>query len=89
MIGNNRYGNAHRGVTQMTLDSFRVYTAAAPYLDSAAAVRAFQCAIKMWDRVIVAEIQSTEGEKGAIASPGSAHKSIGVGAYDVVSCSLS
>jgi len=113
IVGNDRYGNAHRGVTQMTLDSFRIYD---PYLDSAAAVRAFQCAIKVWDRVIVGEIQSSEGEKGAIAaaadaaydagaaiisangnygpktetvaSPGSAHKSIGVGAYDVVSEAL-
>ncbi|MHC4174817.1 MAG: S8 family serine peptidase [Planctomycetota bacterium] len=111
LVGNNRLGDAYRGVTAMTLDSFRIYN---PYLNSAAAVKGFQCAIKWFDRVIVGEIQSSEGKNGAIAaaadnafeagvtvvaangnyggkgaksvaSPGSAHKAIGVGAYDVAS----
>ena len=65
IVGNNRLGNAYRGVTAVTLDSWKIYDCSG--LDTTAAVRAFQQAIKVVDRVIVGEIQASEGENGAIA----------------------
>ena len=53
-------GAAFRGVTDITLDSFRVYGAADGTrggLNVSAAVRGFQRAVAVGDRVIVAEIQ--------------------------------
>ncbi len=119
IVGNNSLGNAYRGVTAITLDTWNIYghakvgAACQGYLNTAATVRAFQRAIAVFDRVIVGEIQAGEGENGAIAlaadgaydagavvvaangnygpdahtvaSPGLAHKVIGVGAYHVVS----
>jgi len=113
IVGNNRLGNAYRGVTEITLDTWKIYGNGCGWLDGAAAVRAFQRAIAVFDRVIVGEIQAGEGENGAIAlaadnaydagavvvaangnygpdpetvaSPGLAHKVIGIGAYHVVS----
>jgi hypothetical protein len=111
IVGNNSLGNAYRGITEMTLDSFRIYNPSPGGLDSVATVDAFQCAVWCFDRIIVGEIQATEAINGAIAtaadnafnagvaviaangnygpaaesvaSPGLAHKVIGVGAYDV------
>ncbi|MCB0255590.1 MAG: S8 family serine peptidase [Anaerolineae bacterium] len=65
LVGNNRLGNAFRGVTDITLDSWKIYTATG--LDSAAAVRGIQRAVAVLDRVLVGEIQAIEGENGAIA----------------------
>jgi hypothetical protein len=48
-------GAAFRGVTSLTLDSFRIYTTAGLNLD--ATVRGFQRAVAVGDRVIVGEIQ--------------------------------
>lgn len=53
-------GAAFRGVTDITLDSFRIYGAADGTrggLNVAAAVRGFQRAVAVGDRVIVGEIQ--------------------------------
>lgn len=53
-------GAAFRGVTDITLDSFRIYGAADGTrggLNVSAAVRGFQRAVAVGDRVIVAEIQ--------------------------------
>jgi serine protease AprX len=64
ITGNAKQGNAYRGVTGITLDSFKVYpSSVAPgggcngFLDGAAAVRGFQAAVAVLDRVIVAEMQ--------------------------------
>ena len=57
LSGNGNLGNAFRGVTAITLDSFKIYTSAG--LDSAAAVEGFQKAVSYMDRVIVAEIQGS------------------------------
>lgn len=72
IAGNNRLGNARRGVTAITLDSWQIYGHAqtgggCDGLDTTATVRAFQRAIAVLDRVIVGEIQAGEGENGAIA----------------------
>jgi hypothetical protein len=74
--GNNNRGNNFRGVTAITLDSWKIYpTSFDPItgfcnggLDSPAAVRAFQAGLAVWDRVFVAEIQSIQGPTGTIAT---------------------
>lgn len=66
IMGNANLGNAYRGVTNIFLDSWRVYNGCG--LDSAAAVRGFQNAVEAGDRVIVAEMQAYEGITGAIAT---------------------
>lgn len=66
ITGNNRLGNAYRGVTAVRLDSWQIYTAGG--LNSAAAVRAMQAAVAAFDKVIVGEIQANESETGAIAT---------------------
>lgn len=64
ITANANQGNAFRGVTEITLDSFKVYPTSFSNtgscdggLDSAAAIRGFQAAIAAGDRVIVAEMQ--------------------------------
>ena len=66
LTANANLGNANRGVTGVYVDSFKVYSCAG--LDRAAAVRGFQAAIPALDRVIVAEIQDTSDQNGAIAA---------------------
>ncbi len=68
IVANNRSGDAFRGVTGITLDSFKVFPTS---FDSAglcngnlsvtAAVRGFQTAVAVLDRVIVAEMQASGG----------------------------
>ena len=58
--------SAHQGVTKVAVDSFKVYTLSG--LNSAASVRGFQATVAGGDYVVVAEIQSTETETGAIAT---------------------
>lgn len=65
IVANNTMGGAYRGTTAITLDSFQIYTGAG--LNTAAAVRAFQRGLQIFDRVFVGEIQANEGENGAIA----------------------
>lgn len=65
LVANNRLGNAYRGVTAIRLDSWKVYSNQG--LDSGATIRAIQRALAAFDRVLIAEIQATEGENGPIA----------------------
>lgn len=74
ITGNNNLGDKFRGVTAITLDSFKVYpTSFAPQggcnggLSTTAAVNGFQTAVSVLDRVIVAEMQDTGGASGAIS----------------------
>ena len=75
ITGNANLGNAFRGVTGVTLDSFKVYPSTTDsngacngFLDTAAAVRGFQAAVAVLDRVIVAEMQGSGDERSAIAA---------------------
>lgn len=65
ITGNGNLGGDHRGVTDSTLDSIKIYTAAG--LDEAATLRGFQRAVAILDRVIVGEIQANQGSAGSIA----------------------
>lgn len=73
ITGSNRQGAAFRGVTAITLDSFKVFpstfsgTTCTGNLNTTAAVRAFQRAVAVLDRVIVAEMQSSGNYLGTIA----------------------
>lgn len=67
ITGNNNLTNNHRGVTAIVLDSFKVYPAGCGGLDSAAVVRAFQRAVNILDRVIVAEMQDGGDDLGSIS----------------------
>lgn len=67
ITGNNNLTNNHRGVTAITLDSLKVYPAGCGGLDSAAVVRAFQTAVNILDRVIVAEMQDGGDDLGSIS----------------------
>jgi len=64
--GNGNLGNAFRGVTGITLDSFKVYTCSG--LSSTATVRGFQRALAVLDRVIVAETQGGGGATSAVSA---------------------
>ncbi len=66
MTGNGNLGNSFRGITAITLDSWRVYNGCG--LDGVAVVRAFQNAVWSGDGVIVAEMQAGEAENGIIAT---------------------
>ncbi len=65
ITANARQGAAFRGVTEVTLDSFKVYpstfngTNCTGGLDTAAAIRGFEQAVRVLDRVIVAEMQGS------------------------------
>ena len=69
ITANTNQGNDFRGVTGITLDSFKVYATATPCggLDGAATVRGFQAAVQVLDRVIVAEMQGSGDHQSAIA----------------------
>ncbi|WTO33022.1 S8 family serine peptidase [Streptomyces achromogenes] len=69
ITANANQGNDFRGVTGITLDSFKVYATATPCggLDQAAAVRGFQASVAALDRVIVAEMQGSGDHQSAIA----------------------
>ena len=100
IVANNTRGNAFRGVTGITLDSFKVFGTSFDAttglcnggLTTAAGVRGFQAAVVVLDRIIVAEMQNTgsdtSGNNGPNAStvnvPAIAHKVLGVGAVNVV-----
>jgi hypothetical protein len=110
LTGNSDLGDGFRGVTAGMVDSWKVYNDAG-FLDTTSVHRGFDQAVLWGDKVIVAEMQSSQDHKGSIAddaddaydaghcviaangnngsasgtvnSPASAHKAIGVGAYDV------
>jgi hypothetical protein len=74
ITANNRDGNAFRGVTGVTLDSFKVFPTTfdgagncTGNLNTTAAVRGFQRAVAVLDRVIVAEMQSSGNYLGTVA----------------------
>lgn len=115
---NARQGAAFRGVTGITLDSWKVYPTTFDAngnctggLNTTASVRAFERAVAVLDRVIVGEMQGSgdylstisiaadnafdagavviaangnngPGEK-TVNAPGSAHRVIAIGAFDV------
>lgn len=74
ITANANQGNDFRGVTGITLDSFKVYATATPCggLDQAAAVRGFQTAVAVLDRVIVAEMQGSGDHLSTIAQAANA-----------------
>jgi len=65
ITGNANLGADHRGVTDSTLDSIKIYTALG--LDEAATLRGFQRAVAILDRVIVGEIQANQASSGSIS----------------------
>jgi hypothetical protein len=76
IVGNNTRGNAFQGVTGITLDSFKVFGTSFDAttglcngtLSAAAAVRGFQAAVAVLDRVVVAEMQSTGSDNSSISA---------------------
>jgi serine protease AprX len=66
--GNGNLGAAFRGVTGITLDSFKVYPTGCGGLDATSTVRGFQRALAVLDRVIVAETQGGGGATSAISA---------------------
>jgi serine protease AprX len=55
ITGNSNLGDAFRGITGITVDSFKVYEG--QFLNIAAATKGFQDAVQVLDRVVVAEMQ--------------------------------
>lgn len=68
ITANASQGAAWRGVTAITLDSFKVYPNGCGGLDAAAAVRGFQAAVSVLDRVIVAEMQGGGSDTSSISA---------------------
>lgn len=68
ITGNNNLGNDYRGVTGITLDSFKVYPGECGGLNGTAVVKAFEKALAILDRVIVAEMQSGGSPTGSIST---------------------
>jgi serine protease AprX len=74
LTANANQGNAFRGVTRTTLDSWKVYPTAfdasgncVGRLELAPVLRAFQNAVRVGDRVIVAQIQGLEDDRSFIS----------------------
>lgn len=71
LTANTIQGNDYRGITEITVDSFRVYkfdtTQNGCVLDRAAATRAFQAALSAGDGVIVAQIQDYSDDANYIS----------------------
>lgn len=75
ITANANQGGAFRGVTGVTLDSFKIYPTSFNagnlcngFLDTAAMVRGFQRAVVVLDRVIVAEAQGSGNYLSAIST---------------------
>ena len=68
LSGNSNLGASTRGVTNILVDSWKVYPAGCGGYSNSAGVRAFQRAVAVLDRVIVAEIQSSQSETGSTAA---------------------
>ncbi len=68
ITANGNQGNAYRGVTGIILDSFKVYPNSCGGLDAGAAVRGFQAAVAVLDRVIVAEMQGGGDDRSSIST---------------------
>jgi hypothetical protein len=67
ITGNGNLGDAYRGVTAITLDSYKVYPNSCGGLSEAATLAAFQTAVSALDRVIVAEMQGGGSDTSAIS----------------------
>lgn len=67
ITANSNQGNAYRGITGITLDSFKVYPASCGGLSTSATLAAFQRAVAVLDRVIVAEMQGGGNEQSSIS----------------------
>jgi hypothetical protein len=67
ITGNGNLGTAFRGITGITLDSFKVYPSGCGGLDTAAAISGFQRAVNVLDRVIVAEMQPGGTETSSLS----------------------
>jgi hypothetical protein len=67
ITGNGNLGAPFRGITGITLDSFKIYPSGCGNLDTAAAINGFQRAVNVLDRVIVAEIQATGTETSSLS----------------------
>lgn len=85
ITANNLSGDAFRGVTGITLDSFKVFPTSFDAanrcngnLSVTAAVRGFQRAVAVLDRVIVAEMQSGGNDTSAISTAADAAYDAGV-----------
>lgn len=65
LVGNHRLGNAFRGVTEIRMDSWQIYTAGGLHTD--ATKRAFEAAVAAFDKVLVGELQANESDNGGIA----------------------
>jgi serine protease AprX len=71
ITGNANLGDDYRGVTGITLDSFKVYptnSSGCGGLNTTAVIRGFQAAVAALDRVIVAEMQGSGDDLSAISS---------------------
>jgi len=68
LTANSIQGNDYRGVTGITVDSFKIYSCPPGGLDAAATVRGFEAAVAAADRTIVAEIQATGSDSSAIST---------------------
>jgi serine protease AprX len=64
--GNDTLGGEFRGVTDVSLDSFKVYPDGT--LSGKATLRAFEAGLTVFDRVLVAEMQSGGSPTGAISA---------------------
>ena len=64
--GNANQGTDFRGITAITLDSWKVYSCGG--LDTAATVRGFQAGLLAFDRVFIGELQANESESGVLAT---------------------
>lgn len=67
ITGNNSHGNDFRGVSAITLDNLKVYPNGCGFLNTTAVLRAFQRAIEIGDRVIVAEMQGSGSHWSSIS----------------------
>lgn len=69
LVANANQGNDYRGVTQLTVDSFKVYGPAAGNCGTseAAAVRGIEAAVGVGDRIIVAELQINASDVSAVS----------------------
>jgi hypothetical protein len=67
LTANGRLGNTNRGMTQLFVDSWKVYTECAVGCgyDRAAGVRAFQAGVTFGDFVFDVEVQDTDGPNGS------------------------
>lgn len=67
LTGNGNLGNDNRGVSSGWLDSWKVYPGNCGGLNTTAVLRGYDQAVLWGDQIVVAEMQSSQGETGSIA----------------------